>query len=52
MSIFSLLLLFNFIFPEIFLGSSTGVATTSNTAYTMNSLNKNDRITGSGIMSL
>ena len=52
MSVFSLLLFFNFLFPEVFLGSSTGVATTSNTAYTMNSLNKNDRITGSGIRSL
>ncbi|AAT43048.1 hypothetical transporter [Picrophilus oshimae DSM 9789] len=52
MSVFSLLLLFDFIVPEIFLGSSTGVATTSNTAYTMKSLNKNDRITGSGIRSL
>ncbi|WP_156318730.1 MFS transporter, partial [Acidiplasma cupricumulans] len=52
MSLFSLLLFFNFIIPEIFLGTSTGIATTSNTAYTMNSLNKNDRITGSGIRSL
>ena len=52
MSVFSLSLFLNFIFPEIFLGTSTGIATTSNTAYTMNSLNKNERITGSGIRSL
>ena len=52
MSVFSLSLFLNFIFPEIFLGASTGIATTSNTAYTMNSLNKNERITGSGIRSL
>ena len=52
MSVFSVLIFINIILAEIFLGIASGIATTSNTSYTMNSLTGENRITGSALRTL
>jgi len=52
MALSSLSLFFNVIVGEFLLGASSGIATTSNTAYTMSSVRNEDRIVASGIRSV
>ena len=52
MALSSLSLFFNVILGEFLLGASSGIATTSNTAYTMSSVRNKDRIVASGIRSV
>ena len=52
MAIFSLSIFINSILAEILLGMASGIATTSNTSYTMNSLEKENRIVGSALRTL
>ena len=52
MALFSLSIFINSILAEILLGMATGIATTSNTSYTMNSLEKENRIVGSALRTL
>lgn len=52
MALSSLSLFFNVFLGEFLLGASSGIATTSNTAYTMSSVRNKDRIVASGIRSV
>jgi len=52
MALSSLSLFFNVVLGEFLLGASSGIATTSNTAYTMSSVRSKDRIVASGIRSV
>ncbi|MFP3200971.1 MAG: MFS transporter [Sulfolobus sp.] len=52
MALSSLSLFLNVILGEFLLGASSGIATTSNTAYTMSSVRNKDRIVASGIRSV
>ncbi|QIW23597.1 MFS transporter [Sulfolobus sp. S-194] len=52
MALSSLSLFFNVVLGEFLLGASSGIATTSNTAYTMSSVKSKDRIIASGIRSV
>jgi len=52
MAIFSLSIFINSILAEILLGIASGIATTSNTSYTMNSLERENRIVGSALRTL
>jgi len=52
MALSSLSLFFNVILGEFLLGASSGIATTSNTAYTMSAVRNKDRIVASGIRSV
>ncbi|QXJ34457.1 MFS transporter [Saccharolobus shibatae] len=52
MALSSLSLFLNVILGEILLGASSGIATTSNTAYTMSSVSNKDRIIASGMRSV
>ncbi len=52
MALFSFSIFINSILAEILLGVASGVATTSNTSYTMNSLGQENRIVGSALRTL
>jgi MFS family permease len=52
MALFSFSIFINSILAEILLGVASGIATTSNTSYTMNSLGRENRIVGSALRTL
>ncbi len=52
MALFSSSIFINSILAEILLGVASGIATTSNTSYTMNSLGQENRIIGSALRTL
>ncbi len=52
MSLFSLSIFVNYILAEVLLGIASGLATTSNTSYTMGSLEKGNRTVGSALRTL
>lgn len=52
MALFSVSIFVNSIVAEILLGVASGLATTSNTSYTMNSLGQENRIVGSALRTL
>jgi|GEM_PF-818268 len=52
MALFSISIFVNLILAEVLLGVASGFATTSNTSYTMNSLNHENRIVGSALRTL
>ncbi|SIM84156.1 MFS transporter [Cuniculiplasma divulgatum] len=52
MALFSFSIFINLILAEILLGIASGLATTSNTSYTMNSLGQENRIVGSALRTL